>query len=77
MYRPLIGGVRNHVGICLERLDAEQAIMVRRLKLRRDAQPLAVRIEVGRHGVLRWAVVARRASARRDNYPTLIKPPAK
>jgi hypothetical protein len=41
----LIGGAFDDVGIGLEELDAQQPIMVGRLVLGRNAQPLVVRIE--------------------------------
>ena len=43
---PLVGRVFDRIGVGLEHLDPQEPVMVRRLALRRDGQPLVVGIEV-------------------------------
>jgi hypothetical protein len=48
----LVGGGLDHVGIALEPLDPQQPVMIGRLLLGRNAQPLVVRVERLRHAPL-------------------------
>ncbi len=49
MGHPLIGSRLDGFGIALQGLEAQEAVMVRRLVLRWDAQPFVIRVERRSH----------------------------